>query len=76
MNHPDPMHVLYADMDFSEAKPVREVPHLARLQAEHGGKSRITLRVDNDEQQGGRREKAAEEGKRRASAKRAAMGFW
>jgi uncharacterized protein (DUF4415 family) len=36
----------YADMDFTDAKPVAEVPALARLQALHGGKSRITMRVD------------------------------
>ncbi|UZR29471.1 BrnA antitoxin family protein [Methylococcus mesophilus] len=47
-NNSDPMYDRYADMDFTDAKPVREVPHLARLQAEHGGKSRITIRVDND----------------------------
>jgi len=37
----------YADMDFTEAKPVAEVPALVKLQAAHGGKSRITMRVDN-----------------------------
>lgn len=36
------------EYDFSDAKRVHEVPHLARLQAEHGGKTRITMRVDND----------------------------
>jgi len=38
----------YKDLDFSAAKPVAETPHLAKLQAEVGGKSRITMRVDND----------------------------
>jgi uncharacterized protein (DUF4415 family) len=38
----------YKDYDFSDAKPVAATPHLARLQAEAGGKSRITMRVDND----------------------------
>ena len=47
-NNSDPMFDRYADLDFSDAKPVREVPALARLQAERGGKSRITMRVDND----------------------------
>ena len=28
--------------------PVSEISVLAQLQAEHGGKSRITMRVDND----------------------------
>ena len=36
------------EYDFSNAKRAREVPHLAKLQAEHGGKTRITMRVDND----------------------------
>ena len=38
----------YKDIDFAEAKSIRETPHLAKLQAEAGGKSRITMRVDND----------------------------
>ena len=37
----------YADMDFSTAKRVKDVPALAKLQAAQGGKSRITMRVDN-----------------------------
>lgn len=36
------------EYDFSNAKRAADVPHLAKLQAEHGGKSRITIRVDND----------------------------
>ncbi len=47
-NNSDPLFNRYADMDFSDAKPVSEIPALAKLQAEHGGKSRITMRVDND----------------------------
>ena len=43
----DPLFAQYADTDFTDAKPVAEVPTLARLQAEHGGKSRITIRIDN-----------------------------
>jgi uncharacterized protein (DUF4415 family) len=46
-NNSDPMFERYADMDFTGTKPVAEVPALARLQAEHGGKSRITIRIDN-----------------------------
>ncbi|HBG06386.1 MAG TPA: hypothetical protein DDY22_12700 [Geobacter sp.] len=42
------MHDKYMDHDFTDAKPVSETPHLAKLQAETGGKSRITMRVDND----------------------------
>jgi uncharacterized protein (DUF4415 family) len=44
----DKMHEKYNDFDFTDAKSVRETPHLAKLQAETGGKSRITMRVDND----------------------------
>ena len=47
-NNSDPLFTRYADMDFSDAKPVAEIPALAKLQAEQGGKSRITMRVDND----------------------------
>lgn len=43
----DPEFNLYADLDFTDAKPVKDVPALAQLQAEKGGKSRITMRVDN-----------------------------
>jgi uncharacterized protein (DUF4415 family) len=35
------------EYDFSTAKRAHEVPHLAKLQAEAAGKSRITIRVDN-----------------------------
>ena len=45
-NNSDPMFKQYADIDFTDAKPVAKVPTLARLQAQHGGKSRITMRVD------------------------------
>jgi uncharacterized protein (DUF4415 family) len=44
----DKMHDKYKDFDFTDAKAVSETPHLAKLQAEAGGKSRITMRVDND----------------------------
>jgi len=47
-NNSDPLFNRYAEMDFSDAKPVSEIPALAQLQAEYGGKSRITMRVDND----------------------------
>lgn len=46
-NNSDPLFERYADLDFSNAKPVSAVPALVKLQAEHGGKSRITIRVDN-----------------------------
>lgn len=35
------------EYDFSRAKHVAAVPHLARLQSEAAGKTRITMRVDN-----------------------------
>lgn len=35
------------EYDFSHAKRAKDVPHLAKLQAEMTGKSRITMRVDN-----------------------------
>jgi uncharacterized protein (DUF4415 family) len=35
------------EYDFSHAKRAKAVPHLAKLQAEMTGKSRITMRVDN-----------------------------
>jgi len=34
--------------DFSNAKRAKSVPHLARLQAEAKGKTRITIMLDND----------------------------
>ena len=46
-NNSDPLFDQYADLDFADAKPVAQVPALARLQAQQGGKSRITMRVDN-----------------------------
>jgi len=42
------MHEKFNDYDFADARPVAETPHLAKLQAETGGKSRITMRVDNE----------------------------
>ena len=44
----DKMYDRYKNLDFSDANPVAETPHLAKLQVEAGGKSRITMRVDND----------------------------
>lgn len=45
-NNFDPLFDRYADLDFGDAKPVAEVLPLAKLQAEAGGTSRITMRVD------------------------------
>ncbi|MCL1861640.1 MAG: BrnA antitoxin family protein [Proteobacteria bacterium] len=36
------------EYDFSQAKRATDVPHLAKLQAEMAGKTRITMRVDNE----------------------------
>ena len=36
------------EYDFFGAKRAHEIPVLAALQAEHGGKSRITMCIDND----------------------------
>ena len=47
-NSSDPMYNKHKDMDFTDAKPVSSIPALAKLQAESGGKTRITMRVDND----------------------------
>jgi uncharacterized protein (DUF4415 family) len=44
----DKMYDKFKDYDFTDAKPVAETPHLAKLQAEAGGKSRITMRIDNE----------------------------
>ena len=43
----DPLFNQYANTDFSAALPVSRVAALAALQAKTGGKSRITMRVDN-----------------------------
>jgi len=36
------------EYDFSNAKQAKDVPHLAKLQAEGTGKTRITIMLDND----------------------------
>ena len=46
-NSSTPIFDRYADLDFTDAKPVADVPALAKLQAQHSGKSRIDIRVDN-----------------------------
>lgn len=46
-NNSDPLFERYADLDFADAKPVSAIPALARLQAEQGGESQITIGVDN-----------------------------
>lgn len=46
-NSSDTIYDKFKDADFSAAKPVGEIPALARLQVESGGKTRITMRVDS-----------------------------
>lgn len=46
-NSSDPMFDHSAEMDFTDAKLVTRVPALAKQQAEHGGKSRSTMHVEN-----------------------------
>lgn len=36
------------EYDFSRAKRAKDVPHLARLQAELKGKTRVTMWLDDD----------------------------
>ncbi len=43
----DPLYEQYVDMDFTDAMPVAEVPALAKLQAEQGGTSTVTLPVES-----------------------------
>ncbi|EIJ34075.1 BrnA antitoxin family protein [Thiothrix nivea] len=43
----DDMYEKFKDDDFADAKPVAQIPALAQLQAESGGKTRITMRVDS-----------------------------
>lgn len=43
----DPIREKYSRLDFADAKPVSEIPALRQLQTEAGGKTRVTMRVDN-----------------------------
>ena len=36
------------EYDFSKGKRAKDVPHLAKLQSEEKGKTRITIMLDND----------------------------
>ena len=47
-NNSDPLFDHYQNLSFEDAKPVAQIPALAKLQAQQGGKSKITMRVDND----------------------------
>jgi predicted DNA binding CopG/RHH family protein len=37
-----------AEYDFSQTQRAADVPHLAKLQAQMAGKTRITMRMDNE----------------------------
>ena len=39
---------MHKDYDFSKAKRAKDVPHLAKLQKENSGKTRITIMIDKD----------------------------
>lgn len=43
----DPIYDEFSEMDFSDAKPVSKVPILAALQAQHEGKTKVTMRIDS-----------------------------
>ena len=47
-NNSDKVYEKFKNYDFSDAKHVSEVPHLAKLQAEAGGKAHVTMRIDNE----------------------------
>ncbi len=36
------------EYDFSKSKRAKDTPHLAKLQSEHRGKTRITIMLDNE----------------------------
>ncbi len=42
------MYKQHKNIDFADAKQISAVPALATLQAESGGKMRITMRLDNE----------------------------
>lgn len=42
------MDVKFKNTNFDDAKPFSATPALAKLQAETGSKTRITMRLDND----------------------------
>ncbi len=39
---------MHKEYDFSKAKRAKDVPHLAKLQSEEKGKTRITIMLDNE----------------------------
>jgi hypothetical protein len=46
-NNSDPAHERYAEMNLSDAKPVKGIPGLASLQAEHAQEHVLTLPLGN-----------------------------
>ncbi len=61
-NNSDPLFEQYGDMDFTAAKPVAEVPALAKLQATHGKVPHYHARRQHDtgDFQGSRRDDRAQ----------------
>jgi predicted DNA binding CopG/RHH family protein len=47
-NNSDKTYEKFKDYDFADAKTVAKTPHLAKLQAAAGKKTRITMRVDSN----------------------------
>ncbi|CAK0778439.1 BrnA antitoxin family protein [Gammaproteobacteria bacterium] len=47
-NNSDPIFERYENFDFTDAKPVKEIPALSELQIERGGDTRITIQVDTN----------------------------
>ena len=39
---------MHKEYDFSKARRAKDIPHLAKLQSESKGKTRITILLDND----------------------------
>jgi predicted DNA binding CopG/RHH family protein len=39
---------MHKEYDFTKAKRAKDVPHLAKLQSEEKGKTRITIMLDNE----------------------------
>jgi hypothetical protein len=47
-NSSDPAYERFAEIDFADAKPVRDISALARLQADHAGRQEIAVSVDDE----------------------------
>ncbi|WP_295888397.1 hypothetical protein [uncultured Thiohalocapsa sp.] len=47
-NSSDPAYERFAEMDFADAKPVKAISALARVQSEHASGQEITVPVDDE----------------------------